>query len=423
MCAFYKLMRGSKSNPHVDPATFIAHLQELYNPTQDEEFPEVQGCERDPTILTSPISKEEIETVMKTLNSKAIANMGISPRTLKDSAANSPLSIILTSIFNHMLDTGTFPELWMKSACIFLFKKGCKSDPNNYRTICIQNAFMKLFGKIMSARITKYQEFHKIVPDCQFGFRPNLSTAGAVTILHEVVTEALSKKQKVFAVFVDLKKAFDTVHRQLLYNKMLQAGYPRQIANLIKKQHGSLSMTVRAEGINYGDVKSAIGVPQGQPESPGLFNLFTADLPAIFEGQGAVLAGKKVPLIMYADDMVLLSNCPFEVQEMLNRLCNYLAENNLQMNTDKTKLMIFHKGRLPNIAKRPFHANNVELEQVKEFVYLGVTMTPQLSYTKHLENINMRARTKIGIIFAMAPLQMFSLSWQINCTKLHSTSL
>ena len=70
--------------------------------------------------------------------------------------------------------------------------------------------------------------------------------------------------------------------------------------------------------------------------------------------------------------------------------------------------MTFHKGRLPDAAKGPFYADSVELEKVKEFVYLGVTLTPQLAYTKHLERVNAKARGKIGQVFAMTPVQNVS---------------
>ena len=151
---------------------------------------------------------------MKALKSNAIANMGISPKTLKESAEE--IKIILSSIYNQILSTGKFPELWMKIACIFLHKKGDRKDPNNFRTICIQNAFMKVFGKIVSSRISKFQEFYGIVPDCQFGFRPEHSTSAAVTILHELVIKNLQKTQKVYAAFIDLKKAFDGIHTSYL---------------------------------------------------------------------------------------------------------------------------------------------------------------------------------------------------------------
>ena len=184
-----------------------------------------------------------------------------------------------------------------------------------------------------------------------------------------------------------------------------------QFQGWTERRASNLVMSRRKEvktNKNHGYVKTAIGVPQGQPESPGLFNLFTADLPTIFEGQGALLAGKKVPIILYADDMVLLSNSAKEMQNMLDKLCDYLTENKLFMNTSKTKVMTFHKGRLPNSEKGPFNAGNVELEKVSEFVYLGVTFTPQLAFSKHLEKLNARARAKIGHIFATTPIQNVS---------------
>ena len=129
--------------------------------------------------------------------------------------------------------------------------------------------------------------------------------------------------------------------------------------------------------MNHGNIRTEIGLAQGVPESPVLFGLFTADLPQVFKGMGAELAGKKIPLIMYADDMALVSNCPEELQTMINKLCNYLASNKLSLNAAKTKVMTFFKGRLPNIAKRDYYADNVKLEKVSESEYLGVILTPQ----------------------------------------------
>ena len=68
------------------------------------------------------------------------------------------------------------------------------------------------------------------------------------------------------------------------------------------------------------------------------------------------------------------------------------------MNTDKTKVMTFYKGRLPETAKGPFHANNVDLESVNEFIYLGVTFTTQLAFTKQgIHRLMIRPQTKTSL--------------------------
>lgn len=95
---------------------------------------------------------------------------------------------------------------------------------------------------------------------------------------------------------------------------------------------------------------------------------------------------------------------------MLNKLSDYLAENKLIMNKMKTKTMTFFKGRVPDLDKRPFFVEGVELEEVKEFEYLGVIFTPQLAYSKHLEKTNAKARSKIGQVFSMTPIENVDVS-------------
>ena len=121
---------------------------------------------------------------------------------------------------------------------------------------------------------------------------------------------------------------------------------------------------MRSEGKNYGKVGTKIGCPQGDPCSPQLYSLYTADVPEVLKGKGVKFAGTKIAALTYADDMVLISNCPKELQEMINLFCAYLTDNGLKLNTSKTKIMIFRKGRLD----RPtFYAEGEALEEVNEF--------------------------------------------------------
>ena len=139
------------------------------------------------------ITTEEVVTDLNGMKSSAIANMGISPRTLKDSA--NVISTILTSIFNKVMETLIFQQLWMECSVFFLHKKDDRKEPNNYWSICIQKAFLKVFGKILNSRITNFNETYKIIPDNQFGFRPGLSSCGATTILRELITDILNQKK------------------------------------------------------------------------------------------------------------------------------------------------------------------------------------------------------------------------------------
>ena len=87
----------------------------------------------------------------------------------------------------------------------------------------------------------------------------------------------------------------------------------------------------------------------------------------------------------------------------------------MKMNESETKIMKFYKGSLSNAHKDAlFYANGIELEEVKYFDYLGITFTPKLSYSRHIEKINARARARIGQIFAKTPVQNTTLELAIK---------
>ena len=101
---------------------------------------------------------------------------------------------------------------------------------------------------------------------------------------------------------------------------------------------------IRFRDKNVGSVKSSIALPQGDTCSPLNFSLFLHDLPDISQDEGASLSNVKIPILLYADDMVSLSNSPEELQSMLDKLFRYLDTNGLKMNTNKTKIMPFYRG-------------------------------------------------------------------------------
>ncbi|XP_059094622.1 uncharacterized protein LOC131889515 [Tigriopus californicus] len=127
------------------------------------------------------------------------------------------------------------------------------------------------------------------------------------------------------------------------------------------------------------------------PLSPILFNLFVSDLPDALTHQGPTINNTQLQYIQYADDLVLLATTAEELQNAINALQSYCQENGLQINTNKTKAMVYHKGRLPATS---FHINNVPMEIVKTFNYVGFTFTQQLSFTHHLNTIMTKAKAK-----------------------------
>ena len=146
---------------------------------------------------------------------------------------------------------------------------------------------------------------------------------------------------------------------------------------------------------------SNVGVPQGDPISPILFNLFISDLPLSLQHNGITLHGCNIPYIQYADDLCILADTPEDLQRALTNLETYCTINSIEINVPKSKIMVFHRGRLPHCN---FVLNGREVDLVNEFCYLGFTFTVQLSFSKHAQQVTSRARSKCGVLFAQLPL-------------------
>ena len=122
--------------------------------------------------------------------------------------------------------------------------------------------------------------------------------------------------------------------------------------------------------------KDNVGVKQGCILSPTLFKIFINDLPEIFGDQcdPTTLFNKKVSCLMFADDVVLVSESREGLQHSLNEIYQYSADWRLTINTEKSKIMIFNKAG--KASKLQFSLGDEMLENVNSYNYLGVTLTP-----------------------------------------------
>jgi len=154
-----------------------------------------------------------------------------------------------------------------------------------------------------------------------------------------------------------------------------------------------------------------VGVPQGDPISPILFNLFIHDLPSSLHHNGIELNGVRVHYIQYADDLCIIAESEEDLQRGLDNLNRYCHEHFIEVNVSKTKVQIFYRGRLPSCS---FDLNGRPLEIVKNFIYLGFGFSTQLSFTQHVQTINSRARAKCGLLFAKLPIINLPLNLVID---------
>ena len=226
----------------------------------------------------------------------------------------------------------------------FLHKKGNKADPNNYRSINVQNPFLKCFSAILAKRLAAYSEERGLLNDFQFGFRARRSTFAAATLLNEIVNSRLKKGQKTFACFVDFKKAFDSVDRTLLFEKLQKLSIPYQFCKTLFNIFNNTRIHIKAGDLLSSPFLSNIGTPQGDSIAALLFTLFLSDIERKLPSLGPMLNGVRITAIMYADDICLLTESYEDMQNLLIALKSYCDDNKLIVNVEKTKVMIFHRG-------------------------------------------------------------------------------
>ena len=131
--------------------------------------------------------------------------------------ANEFICPYLCTIFNNVYDSGIYPEAWSKCAIVPILKKGDIHNPSNYRGITLINILAKIFSLLLRNRINKWCESENVLNDSQFGFMDNRSTTDAIFLLHTIIQKVLSTNSRLFCIFIDYKKAFDTVNRDALY--------------------------------------------------------------------------------------------------------------------------------------------------------------------------------------------------------------
>ncbi len=145
----------------------------------------------------------------------------------------------IMKLFNF-LGVGHFPDIWNKGLITPIFKSGDKSDPNYYRGICESSNLGKLFCNIINTRLVHFLTEHNVLTKSQIGFLPNYRTTDHIFTLHTLIDKYMNQnKTKIFACFVDLQKAFDSIWHEGLLSKLLESGIGGKTCNIIKTMYSN----------------------------------------------------------------------------------------------------------------------------------------------------------------------------------------
>ena len=306
----------------------------------------------------------------------------------------------LTELFNLILETGYFPDSWADGIIIPLFKKGDQTDVRNYRGITLVSCLSKLFTSVLNNRIVKWCDENSKISDAQFGFRKGFSTVDAIYTLHSLIENMINNNKRFYCAFVDMKKAFDSIYRNALWLKLFKMGINGKMLRILKGMYESVRCRVRHLNTYADFFEVAVGLKQGETMSPVLFSLFVEDLEIYLQSKpdsGINVNDINLILLFFADDMVVLGETPYDLQNSLDRLYQYCLTWGLEVNTIKTKCIVFRRrGGLLNNEK--WYYNDIEIETVNDFNYLGVVFNYTGTFVLNQQYVSGKALKAMGVL-------------------------
>jgi hypothetical protein len=392
----------SSLNSNISPTEWFSHFQKLNKgPTDDGSDPHFMDVIHRLTQLETyssfneldfSISSTELISAIKHLkNNKAVGSDSIANEMLKN--CNQKLLLVILKLFNVILQSSRYPHTWSEGIISTIHKSGDSAECNNYRGITISSCLGKLFSTILNQRLLKYVVNNKLIPENQIGFMPNSRTSDHVFILKNAIDKYLRRNKKLYACFIDFRKAFDTVWHDALFLKLREHGIGGLFYNIVKNMYKSSKLCVRtARGLTP-FFSSNVGVRQGCALSPLLFNLFISDLQPWLDNDDAVrLFSRSVSHLLYADDLVILSESPNGLQTRLSSLNDYCVKWKLYINPDKSKVMIFCKTRKKPTHDLSFTIGDNNLEIVDQYKYLGVLFSSNGSFQQAKIYLEKKAR-------------------------------
>ena len=267
-------------------------------------------------------------------------------------------------------------------------KYGNKNDSNNYRPVTSSSVFLKLFEYCLMEKLIDFLNFN----DRQHGFRGRYSTSTAYFVLSETVLNYINAGSRVYACFLDISKAFDSVCHGILIEKLIKSGIPSGYVNIIKYWYSNQYVNVRYGNGYSSEWKLCNGIRQGGVLSGILFNLYINDLiDNVSKSKlGCKLGVYTSNIVAYADDLVILTPSRSSLQILIQLINNEIRKIRLNFNSLKSKCMIFDKKCKKNQVLESFSLEEKHLECVNEIKYLGYIIQDNMLSDKDIE----RARNK-----------------------------
>ncbi|CAK1597804.1 unnamed protein product [Parnassius mnemosyne] len=371
------------------------HFNTLLNVDHFVDLDHVRCLPQQPFALEldEPISPGEVALAIKQQQNKRAVGVDFIPGELLKYGGGDLYSA-LWELFVIMWEKEQVPNTFKVSLIRALYKgKGDRSNCNSYRGISLLSVPGKVFARLLLNRLRKLSE--RILPESQFGFRPDRGTCEAIFSLRQLQEKSREQGRNMYLCFVDLEKAFDSVPREALWIVLRKIGCTEKFVRLLRLLHDGMQSCVAVNADQSEFFPVTCGVKQGCVLAPTLFALYFAvvvqevlktthdGIRIRFRNDGNLFslarlkARTKVSYaliteIVYADDLCFVADSPAGLQQLVTTFHESCRIFGLKISVKKTEVMSLDIYGQETLAVK---LGDDILKQINTFRYLGSTIT------------------------------------------------
>ena len=394
----------------------MEHYSDLYS-RENTVTPSALGTIKCMPIMEELDAEPTVDELSKAIDSlaagKAPGSDSIPPDLIKHCKTTllHPLHEVLCQCWRE----GSVPQDMRDAKIITLYKnKGERSDCNNYRGISLLSIIGKVYAQVLLTHLQKLAEHVYLESQC--GFRAERSTVDMVFSLCQLQEKCREQQMPLYIAFIDITKAFDLVSRDGLFKALRKIHCPPRLHSLIESFHSNMKGTVQFNGNLSEPFVMCSGVKQGCVLATTLFGIFFALLlrhtfgtaqEGIYlwtrsDGSLFNLNHLKVRTkvyealirdMLFADDAAVVTHTQRELQLLMDHFSQACKDFRLIISLKKTNVL----GQ-DILAPPVITINDYEFEVIHQFMYLGSTITNNLSLDAEINKRIGKAATTLACL-------------------------